>query len=103
MCECSVNNVYKRVMPTGRVMKIRFICDPSHGWGEVPISLINELEIGGKISNYSYKQDDNAYLEEDCDLSLFLNKMQEKGIKVDFTEEHSNYDSWVRNLNRWGK
>jgi hypothetical protein len=29
--------------------------------------------------------------------------MEEKSIKVDFTEEHSNYDSWVRNLKRWGK
>jgi hypothetical protein len=91
-------------MPEGRVMKIRFICDPSHGWGEVPISLINELRIGEKISRYSYINGDNAYLEEDCDLSLFLNKMEKRGIKVDFSEEHSNQESWVRNLKRfeWG-
>ena len=36
-------------------MKIRFICDASHGWGEVPMSLIDELGIGGEISNYSYR------------------------------------------------
>jgi len=85
-------------------MMIRFICDPSHGWAEVPMSLINDLRIGGKISRYSYIQGDNAYLEEDCDLSLFLNKMEERGIKVNFSEEHSNHDSWVRNLKRfeWG-
>ena len=90
-------------MPKGRVMKIRFICDASHGWGEVPMSLIDELGIGGEISNYSFRKGDKAYLEEDCDLYLFLNKMEERGLIVDFQEEHTNYDSWVRNLNRWGK
>jgi hypothetical protein len=95
--------MFKRITHKGEVMKIRFICDPSHGWGEVPISLIDELGIGGEISPYSYRKGDKAYLEEDCDLSLFLNKMEERGLNVDFSEEHTNYDSWVRNLNRWGK
>ena len=67
-------------------MKIRFICDPSHGWGEVPMSLIDELGIGGEISNYSFRKGDKAYLEEDCDLSLFLNRMEERGLIVDFQE-----------------
>jgi hypothetical protein len=84
--------------PQGGFMKIRFICDPSHGWGEVPMSLINELGIGGEISSFSYRKGGNAYLEEDCDLSLFLNEMQKQGRNVAFLEEHSNYDSWVRNL-----
>jgi hypothetical protein len=45
-----------------------------------------------------------AYLEEDCDLPIFLNKMEKQGKKITFIEEHSNADSWVRNLQRfeWG-
>jgi hypothetical protein len=45
-----------------------------------------------------------AYLEEDCDLPIFLNEMEKQGKKITFIEEHSNADSWVRNLQRfeWG-
>ena len=85
-------------------MDIRFICDAGHGWGEVSIDLINELRIGNQISRYSYMKGNKAYLEEDCDLPIFLNKMEKQGKKITFIEEHSNADSWVRNLQRfeWG-
>lgn len=85
-------------------MDLRFICDASHGWGEVSIDLINELRIGNQISRCSYMKGDKAYLEEDCDLPIFLNKMEKQGKKINFIEEHSNTDSWVRNLQRfeWG-
>jgi hypothetical protein len=85
-------------------MQLRFICDAGHGWGEVSIDLINELRIGNQISRYSYMKGDKAYLEEDCDLPIFLNKMEKQGKKINFIEEHSNADSWVRNLQRfeWG-
>ena len=84
-------------------MEIRFICDPSHGWGEVPISLIKEYGIASKISKYSYVKGDNAYLEEDCDLGLFMAELDKRAIPVKFVEQHSNFDSWVRNLSHWGK
>jgi hypothetical protein len=85
-------------------MDLRFICDAGHGWGEVSIDLINELRIANQISRYSYMKGDKAYLEEDCDLPIFLNEMDKRGKKITFIEEHSNYDSWVRNLQRfeWG-
>jgi hypothetical protein len=82
-------------------MRIKFICDPSHGWGEVPISLINDLGIADKISQYSYIKGSNAYLEEDCDLPIFLNAYERTGEKVDFEEVFSNHDSWIRNCQRF--
>jgi hypothetical protein len=85
----------------GEIMKIRFICDPSHGWGEIPLSLIKDLGLTNKISKYSYQQEDNAYLEEDCDLPMVLNELNKKGVSFTFIEEHSNYDSWVRNLKKF--
>ena len=85
-------------------MQLRFICDAGHGWGEVSIDLINELRIANQISRCSYMKGDKAYLEEDRDLPIFLNEMEKQGKKITFIEEHSNYDSWVRNLKRfeWG-
>ena len=48
-----------------------FISDPGHGWVKVPVSLLQALCISGEISDYSYRRGAYAYLEEDCDASLF--------------------------------
>ena len=50
-----------------------FYEDESHGWLEVPKSLLKELGISDQISSYSYQKGDMAYLEEDADMSLFVN------------------------------
>ncbi len=54
-------------------MKLTFHEDPGHGWLEVPHSMIEKLGISSQISSCSYQDARNAYLEEDCDLSLFVN------------------------------
>ena len=51
-----------------------FYEDASHGWLEVPKSLLKELGIADQISSYSYQSGDMVYLEEDADLSLFISK-----------------------------
>lgn len=50
----------------------RMIEDPGHGWLEVDISELVSLGIADKVSSYSYQNGPTVYLEEDCDLSLFL-------------------------------
>jgi hypothetical protein len=77
-------------------MEIKFFADPAHGWGEVPMSMIKELGIADKISHYSYMKGEMAYLEEDCDLSLFINALEAKGVPYEFAEFSTNYDSPVR-------
>ncbi len=54
-------------------MSYRFITDPGHGWLEVPMAELVELEIAHKISKHSYMSRDGkmAYLEEDCDAPRF--------------------------------
>jgi hypothetical protein len=64
--------------------KYRFISDPGHGWLEVPIAEINRLKISGKISNYSYKNGEMAYLEEDCDASLFMKAKLAQNESLEF-------------------
>lgn len=46
--------------------------DPGHGWLKVPVSLLEKLGIADKITPYSYRRGDFAYLEEDCDAGTFI-------------------------------
>lgn len=47
-------------------LSLNFHTDPGHGWLEVPKKLVPP-ELKAKISIYSYQDDNNFYLEEDCD------------------------------------
>lgn len=78
-------------------MKIRFYADPGHGWGKVKISMLRELGIIDQISSYSFINGEYAYLEEDCDLSIFCNEMKKQGKTVTFEVSHSNNRSRIRN------
>jgi len=73
--------------------------DPGHGWLEVPKRELIELGIADQISDYSYQDKDNVYLEEDCDMTIFL---KAKGVKkwsdIDIVDAHLNGDHWVRGL-----
>ena len=87
----------------------RFIEDPGHGWIEVSMLELKNLGISDKISGYSYMSRDRfwAYLEEDCDLSLWAtakgfpypvkreewSKFWEQNIKKEYQE-----NTFVRNL-----
>lgn len=52
--------------------KFKFHSDAGHGWLEVPRAEINKLGIGKAITGYSYQNGNSVFLEEDCDLSLFV-------------------------------
>jgi hypothetical protein len=55
-----------------------YITDPGHGWLQVSSSFIDALGITPQISRYSYAAKRSftegwiCYLEEDCDMPLFL-------------------------------
>jgi hypothetical protein len=44
--------------------------DPGHAWLQVPLAEVKRSKA--KISAYSYKKGDLAFLEEDCDVFTFL-------------------------------
>lgn len=56
--------------------------DAGHGWLQVPMQLCDKLAISNKISKFSYLSRGFYYLEEDCDLSLFLN-----AIMIDYNND----------------
>ena len=83
-------------------MKYNFYSDPGHGWLEVEIQELCNLGIANKISVYSYRQGDKAYLEEDCDATLFCEAKEAKGEEVQLNEINSNYSaSPIRNYMRY--
>ncbi len=99
---CSYHTQLERVMKTDKVLKLKFYCDPGHGWVAVKVSLLLELGITGQISGYSYVKGGTAYLEEDCDAERLIRALNAKGIAYKIEEKHTNSYSPIRNYQRWG-
>lgn len=81
-----------------------FFNDAGHGWLRVKRSELVELGIEQQISLFSYIKGDYAYLEEDCDASIFLHakfgeyismrELSDKGILKEHYTETSNIRSF---------
>ena len=78
--------------------KFTFISDPGHGWLKVPIKLLQQLGIAHKITAWSFQRTPYAYLEEDCDMQLFVRAYEKQfGHKPDDgTYTHSSKSSKIR-------
>lgn len=64
-------------------MGYRLISDPGHAWLEVPVAEIKDLGIAGNISGCSYVRGSMAYLEEDCDLGVFVDAWEARaGVRL---------------------
>lgn len=57
--------------------------DPGHSWLEVPIKDVKSAGVLDKITEFSPVKNKKMYLEEDCDMSPFLDALEAKGIVVD--------------------
>jgi len=82
--------------------KYTFYEDPGHGWLKVPMTELVDLGVAGTISSYSYRDDTDAYLEEDCDLTTFLDA---KLPDIDWPERRKWYAANVDHNDRatvWG-
>jgi hypothetical protein len=80
--------------------EIRYITDPGHGWFEVPVDLIWQLGIEQKITAYSYRRGEFAYLEEDCDAFTFDQAMKAQGLAYALKELHQE-QTMIRNYPRF--
>ena len=77
-------------------IKIKVFADPGHAWARFPKARLAKLGIADKISSYSYQNGDNAFLEEDCDLSLLIGALKSEGYNIVFEESHTNKQSKIR-------
>ena len=78
--------------------KANYHTDPGHGWFEVPKSFIKVLGIEGCISSYSYEDQHNLYLEEDCDFGVLYEACKKMNVKLEWEEKHIDGHHWIRNL-----
>ena len=80
-------------------ISIKVFADPGHAWARFPKAKLVQLGIADKISTYSYQSGINAFLEEDCDLSLLLVTLRDRGYEIKFNESHTNRQSKIRGYN----
>ena len=64
--------------------------DPGHGWLQVPYSDLVILGLTEKISTFSYRNGMVTYLEEDCDMALFITAYN-AAILVSSNPKHGTY------------
>jgi hypothetical protein len=77
------------------------IDDPRHGWLKVPLKEVSTS--GADISSYSFRDEEHAYLEEDCDMHRFLvsaGHLVDKKLKVQIQTEYQE-DCFIRDLPRF--
>ena len=82
-------------------ISIKVFADPGHAWARFPKAKLVSLGIADKISTYSYMNGPNAFLEEDCDLSVLLVALRDLGYDIEFKESHTNRQSKIRNYNTY--
>ena len=83
-------------------MSYKFHSDAAHGWLEVPLGDCEALGLKpSNFSRHSYREADTLYLEEDCDLSVFMNAYKTvKGESPEVIEGPYVQDSPIREMER---
>ena len=59
--------------------ELTFIADDGHGYLKVPMKVLEAYGLIGKVSGFSFKSKQFAFLEEDCDAQMFLKTVKEAG------------------------
>lgn len=82
-------------------ISIKVFADPGHAWARFPKARLLTLGIADKISTYSYMNGPNAFLEEDCDLSVLISALRVRGYEIKFNESHTNRQSKIRSYSTY--
>lgn len=98
-----VNKPIVSTTPKVKTKTITVYSDSQHGWAKVSMKEITKLGLENKISSFSYVNGDYIYLEEDCDLEVYLIALKNLGIAYKFNEHHTNRQSKIRNYPRYVK
>lgn len=72
-----------------------YIQDSGHGWLQVKYAELVKLGIQNDISAYSYRAWDYAYLEEDCDMGVYLNALKAQDETCKFKEGRDYRSTYV--------
>lgn len=70
--------------------------DPGHAWCKVRRDDKIFQMIAKEVSNFSFQRGNCVYLEEDCDLGLYYNKLVELGYEIKWKYNHTDDTSRIR-------
>ena len=71
-------------------LNLTFIDSESHGYLRVNKDTFFQFKLNGsEFSKYSYYNNNNFYLEEDCDAIKFINIVKNKGYKINFINKNN--------------
>ena len=85
-----------------KTITLQMFSDPGHGWVRFPKARLQRLGIADKISTYSYERNGQAFLEEDCDLTVLITALKSQGYTdIKFKGGTSNRSSKIRSYCRY--
>lgn len=84
-----------------KTLKLTYYTDAGHGWLKVNRAELDALGISDKVSAYSYQKGDFAYLEEDCDASLFMDAAKAAGWTLNMIGKNCANYSTIRQFERF--
>lgn len=74
-------------MAKSKTNVVKFIhSDPGHAWLAVKTRELSELGIADKISQFSFVKGKTTYLEEDADMTVYVNAQKERGVTVEIRQ-----------------
>ena len=83
------------------MLTFTFHYDAGHGWLEVSKDILDTVGLTeADFSRYSYKDNDNLYLEEDLDAYTFVKSWEIKHGEIKVRERDDGHESPIRNLPR---
>lgn len=77
--------------------------DPGHSWLRVRLVELITLGISAEISAYSYQRGKWAYLEEDCDMDVFVRACQAREHKITIKNHVTNKSSRIRTFQSYNR
>tara|TARA_R110000868_G_scaffold117260_11_gene311674 strand:- start:764 stop:1363 length:600 start_codon:yes stop_codon:yes gene_type:complete len=90
-----MNNMTEIVTPP--VILRNFYFDSGHGWLEVTYEELIDLGITKRITNWSYRDGEKVYLEEDIDTGTYIDAVKEQRKRVVTVKNLNVADNHLRN------
>jgi len=86
----------------GRLM-VTWVSDPAHGWLAVDMPSLEALGLTPRdFSEFSFRDANGVYAEEDCDAAVVIRAAKEKNIELMYREKEYLNDAPCRYMERCG-
>ena len=79
-------------------LTVPLFSSPSHAWAKVSCAQLINLGVSSKISAFSYRSGTDIYLEEDDDLTIFVEAAKKAGLEIDLVDRPIAQDQTIRQM-----